>query len=160
MTNSEKLVSLLREKKLKIACAESCTGGLMAKKITDISGSSEIFELGVVAYANRIKTKILGVPATLLEEKGAVCGEVAAFMAKGACVIADSDIGTGITGIAGPGGGSPEKPVGLVYVAVYIKSIDKFFVGELHLKGDRDQIREATAEEVIAKVIELVEKNN
>ena len=70
MTSSETLVTLLRSKKLKIACAESCTGGLMAKKITDISGSSEVFELGVVAYANRIKTKILGVPAALLEEQG------------------------------------------------------------------------------------------
>ena len=156
MTSSETLVQLLRNKKLKIACAESCTGGLLAKKITDISGSSEIFELGVVAYANRIKTKILGVPAKLLEEKGAVCAEVAAFMAKGVCALSDSDIGTGITGIAGPGGGTPEKPVGLVYVAVYVKSTDKVYVGELHLNGDRSEIRDATAEKVIAKVIELV----
>lgn len=156
MTSSEALVSLLRNKKLKIACAESCTGGLLAKKITDISGSSEIFELGVVAYANRIKTKILGVPAKLLEEKGAVCAEVAAFMAKGVCALSESDIGTGITGIAGPGGGTPEKPVGLVYVAVYMKSTDKVYVGELHLNGDRSEIRNATAEKVISKVIELV----
>lgn len=159
MTNSEKLVSLLTEKGLKIACAESCTGGLMAKKITDVSGSSEIFELGVVAYANRIKTKVLGVPAKLLEDKGAVCAEVAGFMAKGVCILAGSDIGTGITGIAGPTGGTPEKPVGLVYVAVYIRSIDKFFVGELRLDGARDQIRNTTAEKVIAKVIELIEEN-
>ena len=156
MTSSEALVSLLRNKKLKIACAESCTGGLLAKKITDISGSSEIFELGVVAYANRIKTTILGVPAKLLEEKGAVCAEVAAFMAKGVCALSESDIGTGITGIAGPGGGTPEKPVGLVYVAVYMKSTDKVYVGELHLNGDRSEIRNATAEKVISKVIELV----
>ncbi|MBQ7014980.1 MAG: CinA family protein [Clostridia bacterium] len=156
MTSSEALVSLLRNKKLKIACAEPCTGGLLAKKITDISGSSEIFELGVVAYANRIKTKILGVPAKLLEEKGAVCAEVAAFMAKGVCALSESDIGTGITGIAGPGGGTPEKPVGLVYVAVYMKSTDKVYVGELHLNGDRSEIRNATAEKVISKVIELV----
>lgn len=158
MTSSETLVTLLRSKKLKIACAESCTGGLMAKKITDISGSSEVFELGVVAYANRIKTKILGVPAALLEEKGAVCAEVAGFMAKGVCVLAGSDIGTGITGIAGPGGGTPEKPVGLVYVAVYVKSTDKYYVGELRLDGDRDQVRNATAEKVISKVNELVSK--
>ena len=156
MTSSEALVSLLRNKKLKIACAESCTGGLLAKKITDISGSSEIFELGVVAYANRIKTKILGVPAKLLEEKGAVCAEVAAFMAKGVCALSESDIGTGITGIAGPGGGTSEKPVGLVYVAVYVKSTDKVYVEELHLNGDRSEIRNATAEKVISKVIELV----
>lgn len=159
MTNSEKLVSLLREKDLKIACAESCTGGLMAKKITDVSGSSEVFELGVVAYANRIKTKVLGVPAKLLEDKGAVCAEVAGFMAKGVCLLSGSDIGAGITGIAGPTGGTPEKPVGLVYVAVYLRSIDKFFVGELHLDGEREQIRNTTAEKVIMKVIELVENN-
>ena len=156
MTGSENLVTLLRSKKMKIACAESCTGGLLAKKITDISGSSEVFELGVVAYANRIKTKILGVPEKLLEEKGAVCAEVAGFMAKGVCMLSGSDIGTGITGIAGPGGGTPEKPVGLVYICVYVKSTDKFYVGELRLNGDREQIRDLTAERVIAKVIEIL----
>lgn len=156
MTSSETLVTLLRSKKMKIACAESCTGGLLAKRITDVSGSSEIFELGVVAYANRIKTKILGVPAQLLEEKGAVCAEVAGFMAKGVTIISDSDIGVGITGIAGPGGGTPQKPVGLVYIAVYMKNTDKIYIGELHLEGDRAQVRNATVEKVIAKVIELV----
>ena len=158
MTSSEAVVSLLRCKKMIIACAESCTGGLMAKRITDISGSSEIFEMGIVAYANRIKTKLLGVPTQLLEEKGAVCAEVARFMAEGVCFISDSDIGVGITGIAGPGGGSQEKPVGLVYISIYLKENNNFYVEELHLEGDRSQVRNATVEKVFAKVIELVEK--
>lgn len=156
MTTAEKLVSELRNKKMKIACAESCTGGLMAKKITDVSGSSEIFELGVVAYANRIKTKILNVPQALLEEKGAVCGEVASYMAKGVCLVGDSHIGTGITGIAGPGGGSAEKPVGLVYIGVYVKDEDKCYVEELRLSGSRDEIRNETAERVMNKVLHII----
>lgn len=156
MTNAESLVALLKEKKMKIACAESCTGGLMAKKITDVSGSSEVFELGVVAYANRIKTKVLNVPEDLLAAKGAVCAEVAEYLAKGVCLLGESEIGTGITGIAGPGGGTPEKPVGLVYISVYIKSEDKFFTEELRLNGSREQVRNATSEHVLEKVIDIV----
>lgn len=156
MIDVAKIVELLKEKKMKIACAESCTGGLLAKKITDIGGCSEIFELGVVAYANRIKTKILGVPQSLLDEKGAVCAEVAQYMASGVCSLSESDIGVGITGIAGPGGGSPEKPVGLVYISIYIKSRNENFVQELRLSGDRKQIRELVTAKVFEKVFELI----
>lgn len=101
-----------------ITTAESCTGGLLAKRITDQPGSSEIFRLGLITYANEAKEKILGVPHDLLMAHGAVSAEVAASMAENARRINKSALGVGITGIAGPGGGTPEKPVGLVYIAL------------------------------------------
>ena len=111
-------VNLLSERKMTIATAESCSGGLLAKRITDIPGASQVFEMGAVTYANRIKTLLLGVPEELLEKHGAVSEEVAAAMAEGVREKAGSDIGIGITGIAGPDGGTEEKPVGLIYVGL------------------------------------------
>lgn len=101
-----------------LATAESCTGGLLAKRITDVSGASQVFEMGAVTYANRIKEKVLGVSHQTLEAHGAVSEETAREMARGIRLAAGSDLGVGITGIAGPGGGTPEKPVGLVYIAL------------------------------------------
>ncbi|MDU7338560.1 MAG: competence/damage-inducible protein A [Clostridium sp.] len=112
------IVNLLSERKLTIATAESCSGGLLAKRITDIPGSSSIFEMGAVTYANRIKTLLLDVPEEMLEKHGAVSEEVAAAMAQGIREKSGSDIGIGITGIAGPDGGTEEKPVGLIYVGL------------------------------------------
>ena len=117
-TLEELVVKLLKKKKKKIAVAESCTGGLLAKRITDVAGSSEVFELGCVTYANSVKEKILGVERLKLEKHGAVSPEVAVEMAEGVRKLSDADIGIGITGIAGPGGGTDEKPVGLVYIAL------------------------------------------
>lgn len=112
------LVHLLSERKLKIALAESCTGGLVAQRITGIPGASDVFECGVVSYANRIKEKELGVKHETLVKYGAVSVQTAHEMAAGILAAAGADIGVGITGIAGPGGGTPEKPVGLVFVGV------------------------------------------
>lgn len=112
------VVKELQEKGKKIATAESCTGGLLAKRITDVSGSSDVFEMGAVTYANRIKEDILGVSHETLEKHGAVSEETAREMAQGIVKRAKADIGIGITGIAGPGGGTEEKPVGLVYIAL------------------------------------------
>lgn len=112
----EVLGKLLREKELTIAVAESCTGGLITDRITNVSGSSEYFERGVVAYSNRSKVELLGVPPKLIEAHGAVSKEVAEAMARGIRTKAGSSIGLSTTGIAGPGGGSTEKPVGLVWV--------------------------------------------
>ena len=114
----ELVVRELSARGLKLATAESCTGGLLAKRITDIPGSSDVFEMGAVTYANRIKTMVLDVPEDMLERHGAVSEEVARAMAEGIRRKAGSDLGIGITGIAGPGGGTPEKPVGLVYIAL------------------------------------------
>lgn len=101
-----------------IALAESCTGGLVASRLTDVPGSSEYFKGGVVAYANDVKEKVLGVPAAVLEQNGAVSPETAVAMAEGIRKVIGADIGVGITGIAGPTGATLEKPVGLVYIAV------------------------------------------
>lgn len=109
---------LLREKGLTIACAESCTGGLLTSRLTDVAGSSDYVMGSIVSYTNEVKIKELGVPSDLLAEQGAVCEDVAKAMAEGAQTKLSTDIGVGITGIAGPDGGSKEKPVGLVYIAV------------------------------------------
>ncbi|MDE5833170.1 MAG: nicotinamide-nucleotide amidohydrolase family protein [Desulfovibrio sp.] len=102
----------------KVSAAESCTGGLIAKRITDVPGSSAIFGLGVVSYSNEAKINVLGVDPVLLRDFGAVSPQVALAMAKGCARLARADYGIGVTGIAGPDGGSPEKPVGLVYIAL------------------------------------------
>jgi len=114
----EVVAGLLRNRKLKLALAESCTGGLLAARLTEVPGASNFFERAFVTYSNRSKVEELGVDAGLLERFGAVSDEVAAAMAAGARRAAGTDIGVGITGIAGPDGGTPEKPVGLVYVAL------------------------------------------
>ncbi|WP_279478623.1 nicotinamide-nucleotide amidohydrolase family protein [Aureimonas sp. SK2] len=100
-----------------VASAESCTGGLVAAAITDVAGSSAVFGMGFVTYSNEAKARLLGVPAELLERHGAVSREVALAMAEGALRTAGSDVAVAITGIAGPGGGSEAKPVGLVHFA-------------------------------------------
>lgn len=114
----ELVVKELKEKGMTIATAESCTGGLLSKRLTDVSGSSQVFETGIVSYANSTKMKLLGVPKQVLEKHGAVSEECAAAMAQGVQRLAGSTIGIGITGIAGPGGGTDEKPVGLIYIAL------------------------------------------
>ncbi|MFI3206081.1 MAG: competence/damage-inducible protein A [Clostridia bacterium] len=112
------LVAELKKQGKTIATAESCTGGLLAKRITDISGSSDVFETGVVSYANKTKTKLLGVSEEILKEHGAVSAECAKAMAEGMLKLSGADIAISTTGIAGPNGGTTEKPVGLVYMAV------------------------------------------
>ena len=138
-TLPETVVSLLREKKLTIASAESCTGGMFAKMIVDIPGSSEIMNESIVTYANSAKMKYLGVRSETLEKFGAVSEETAREMAEGIAKAADSDVGVAFTGIAGPDGGSDEKPVGLVYMAV--KYRDETIVKKLTLKGNREKVR-------------------
>lgn len=117
-TLEQTVVQVLAEKGLKVSTAESCTGGLLSQRITAIPGSSQVFECGVCSYANTIKEKLLGVPADVLEQYGAVSPQTAIAMAKGSKALSGADIAVGITGIAGPDGGTPEKPVGLVYISV------------------------------------------
>jgi len=112
------IVSLLREKKLTLSVAESCTGGSLAGRITDVAGSSDVFLAGYVTYANEAKEKTLGVPADLLAAHGAVSEPVAAAMAEGARRISGADFALSTTGIAGPGGGTENKPVGTVYIGL------------------------------------------
>jgi nicotinamide-nucleotide amidase len=112
------VVALLKQHKATVATAESCTGGLVAHRIATVSGASDVFNTGIVAYANETKRNLLGVNADVLNEFGAVSEQVCAEMAEGARARYGATIGVGITGIAGPTGGTPEKPVGLVYVGV------------------------------------------
>ena len=114
----ELVVKELTRRGLHLACAESCTGGLLASRITDIPGSSAAFQMGAVTYANEIKTLLLDVPEETLRQYGAVSEQTARAMAEGIVRKSGSELGIGITGIAGPGGGTPEKPVGLVYLAL------------------------------------------
>lgn len=133
---------LLRERGEAVAVAESCTGGWIAKMLTDIPGSSDYFERGVVTYSNESKTQTLRVPPELIEEHGAVSREVAGEMARRIRNQAGTTYGLSTTGIAGPAGGSPEKPVGLVYIG--LADGDEPYVGEHRLAGTREQIRALT----------------
>ena len=138
-TLEEVVGALLKQRRFTISVAESCTGGLLGARITNISGSSEYFERGVVTYSNRAKTELLGVPAELIERYGAVSSEVAAAMAQGIRHTAKTDMALSVTGIAGPGGGSEQKPVGLVYIGLATSQGVKIL--EQRFLGDREQIR-------------------
>jgi nicotinamide-nucleotide amidase len=132
-TLEEVVGKLLLEKKKKIAVAESCTGGMIGARLTNISGSSEYFERGVITYSNQAKTELLGVPGEIIEKHGAVSAEVALLMAEGVRRLARTDFGLSITGIAGPTGGTPQKPVGLVYIGFAHENgsvAKKFLFGE------------------------------
>lgn len=148
---AKQLVETLIAKKLTITTAESCTGGLIAARITDISGSSAVFEQGVVSYANSVKTKLLGVEPQALHEHGAVSSVVAQQMVSGAKQSSGADIAVAVTGIAGPTGGSPEKPVGLVFIGVAYKDVVQ--TERFVFQGDREHIRK----QAVAAAIELAQ---
>jgi PncC family amidohydrolase len=133
----------LLKKKLTIAAAESCTGGLISKLLTDYPGSSAYFTLGVVTYSNGAKKNILDIPLSLIDKEGAVSRAVAVKMADSARKLGKADIGLGITGIAGPGGGSPTKPVGTVFIG--LSTIRKTICKKFHFSGNRPSIRKKAA---------------
>jgi PncC family amidohydrolase len=141
----EKVVGrLLTEQKLTIALAESCTGGLIAHRLTDVPGSSAYFIGGVVSYANEAKEQMLGVSHQILQEHGAVSEETAREMARGVRRLLQTDVTLAVTGIAGPSGGTPEKPVGLTYIALTAEDLERC---ERHLwKGNRQANKEQSAE--------------
>ena len=128
----------------RIALAESCTGGLAAARLTSIPGSSDVFLGGVVAYDNAVKRDVLGVPDTMLREHGAVSEPVVRAMASGVRRVIGAELGVSITGIAGPGGGSPEKPVGTVFIGLDLEG--RVTAWRRHYLGDRDEIRRRTAQ--------------
>jgi nicotinamide-nucleotide amidase len=151
------LLELCRGKKLRIATAESCTGGLVAAALTEISGSSDVVERGFVTYSNAAKQAMLGVPPATLGQFGEVSRETAEAMATGALANSLAELAVSITGIAGPGGGSPEKPVGLVHFAAASKR-----GGLIHREkrfGDigRSKVRQASVIEALAMLRELAE---
>ena len=135
--------ALLLKNKMTIAVAESCTGGLTSALLTQLSGSSKYFISGMVAYSNEMKINTLGVPAIIIAKKGAVSADVALLMAKNIKKIANANFGIGITGIAGPTGGTPDKPVGTVFVAV--SGRNKTICRKFRFKGRRTTIRKKAA---------------
>lgn len=137
------VIELLRRSKLTLAAAESCTGGGLGQRLTSVAGSSDVFKGGVVSYANSAKEDLLEVSAEILQKHGAVSRECASAMAEGARAALKADVGVSITGVAGPGGGTAEKPVGLVYVG--IAGAGRADVRQLNLIGGREEIRSRSA---------------
>jgi nicotinamide-nucleotide amidase len=148
-----RLLALYSARALKLATAESCTGGLVAGLLTEIAGSSDVVERGFVVYSNEAKTDLLSVPADLIRRHGAVSAGVAAAMAEGAIKHSRADVAVSITGIAGPGGGSAGKPVGLVYLAVQRRN-GPGKVERAVFPGDRSAIRRASVERALAILTE------
>lgn len=150
---NEKLVLKLIEKNITVAAAESCTGGLLSSAFVDVPGSSDIFLEGVVTYSNDAKVR-LGVDSSALKDYGAVSVQVALQMAKAVKNRAGSMVGISTTGIAGPGGGSAEKPVGLVYTAIVTDNSENVY--KLNLSGDRSSVRKQTVDFMINKLYEML----
>ena len=152
---SSKVGKLLQDRGLTVATAESCTGGLLSHMLTAVSGSSGYFIGGVVAYSNRIKEEMLGVDSMTIIKHGAVSQETAKEMAQGVCQKFNTDIGLSTTGIAGPTGGTLEKPVGLVWIGIHFG--DQTHTYECHFKGERGTVKRSTVKEVLTRLLEIIE---
>lgn len=144
MKLEEKIINELIKRKQTLTTAESCTGGLLAGRILNVSGASAVYNEGHITYSNEAKERLLGVSHDTLETYGAVSERTAAEMAKGAARAAKADVGLSTTGIAGPTGGTPEKPVGLVYVGCYYNG--EVTVKKCHFTGNREDNRNAAVE--------------
>ena len=151
----DQLAAALLARQQTLATAESCTGGLVGAALTNLPGSSAWYLGGVVAYANDLKIRLLGVPAETLAAHGAVSLETARAMAQGARAAAAADFAVSITGIAGPAGGTPEKPVGLVFIGVAAPHGTATF--KHHFSGSRAEIRQAATEAALRHLLEAVE---
>ncbi len=141
-TLEEALVDILKERKYSLATAESCTGGLLTARLVNVSGVSEVLKQGYVTYSNKAKHRLLGIPKGLIKKYSPVSDRVAAEMAKGAAANAGADVAIAVTGIAGPHGGTEEKPVGTVFIACSVKG--QVTVREYHFDGNREKIRESS----------------
>jgi nicotinamide-nucleotide amidase len=150
----QQLATELLQRGQRVCTAESCTGGLIAKSFTDLAGSSDWFDRGFVTYSNAAKSEMLTVPAALIEDYGAVSEAVANAMASGALRHSEADYAVAVTGVAGPGGGSAEKPVGTVWIAV--ASVDQLVARRHLFAGDRGAVRAATLVSAIEALLELL----
>lgn len=150
------LVQILQKKNMHISTAESCTGGLLSALITEVPGSSDIFDESIITYSNEAKMRELGVKKSTLDNFGAVSYETAKEMAEGICAYTGADIGVGITGIAGPGGGTDEKPVGTVYAGICINGL--VTVIKMHHDGDRSCVRQNTCHDVLKELLAMLDK--
>ena len=149
-----RVLDLFRARGLKLATAESCTGGLVAATLTEIAGSSDVVDCGFVTYSNEAKQNLLGVPAATLKRHGAVSGETATAMAAGALKNSQADVAVAITGIAGPGGGSKQKPVGLVHFAAASRDGRRIASSRRYGKIGRRRVRQRS----VAEAFELLRK--
>lgn len=147
------VVKLLKKLELTVTTAESCTGGMLAARLVNVPGVSDVFREGFITYANKSKRKILGVSKSTLKKYGAVSEQTAKEMATGGVFATDADVCIAITGLAGPDGGTDEKPVGLVYIACYLK--DNVTVEKYQFKGDRNKIREQS----VVKALDLLRRS-
>ena len=155
---NQKIVSLLKRKKLKIAVAESCTGGMLSSAITTVSGSSKVFTLGLVTYSNQAKTSILKIPKKIISEHGAVSVQCCLAMVNNLSKISKSKACVSITGIAGPKGGSKQKPVGLVYIGIRIRK--KVVVNKCNFRNKgRVYIQKQTVKKSLNLLLKLVSSN-
>ena len=152
-----KIVNLLHERKVKLALAESCTGGLVGNRITDVPGSSEFFWGSVVAYAYEAKVALLGVSWDTLNTRGAVSRETVLEMARGTRRVLNTDIGVSVSGIAGPGGGTDEKPVGTTWIG--LAAGDGEWAKLYHFSGDRAQNKDAAADAALQLLLDYLEGN-
>ena len=151
---SQTIVKLLKRKKLKISFAESCTGGLLSSSITSISGSSKVFTLGLVTYSNKAKINVLKVPKNIIIKHGAVSYETCLYMVKNLYKISKTNISVSITGIAGPKGGTKNKPVGLVYIG--IKKANKTIIKKYQFKNKkRNYIQKATVNRALNLILSI-----
>ncbi|MEC7137005.1 MAG: CinA family protein [Pseudomonadota bacterium] len=159
MTLNKKVVSLLKRKKLKIAFAESCTGGLLSSAITSVSGSSEVFTMGLVTYSNKAKTSILKISPKIIKRYGAVSVQCSLAMVNNLSKISKSKVCVSITGIAGPNGGSKQKPVGLVYIGIRLGK--KFIVNKCNFKNKgRIFIQKQTVKKTLNLLVQLIRRDS
>ena len=152
----QKISMSLQTQKLMVATAESCTGGLLANMLTNVSGSSDYFDRGIISYSNKSKIELLNVSENLLKKNGAVSKEVAVAMAEGARIKSNVDIGISTTGIAGPTGGTKEKPVGLVFIAISTKEGN--YIKKFQFKGNRLENKQKACKEALTMLLNVLEK--
>jgi PncC family amidohydrolase len=155
---AETVLSAARKKKMKIVTAESCTGGLVSGALTEISGSSDVFDRGFVTYSNDAKMTHIGVSRKTIADFGAVSAETALEMAIGALSASHADIALSVTGVAGPTGGTKAKPVGLVYIGIAFRKGGKSFTIENHFDGNRAEIRMKTVKAALKALKKEVER--
>lgn len=152
---NKKIAQKLKKSHLTLGIAESCTGGLLSKTVTDLPGASKYFKGAIIAYNNDIKASILKINRSLISKYGAVSPEIANKMSEAARKQLNTDIGLSVTGIAGPGGGSKKKPLGLVYISASGK--ERFLAKKFHFKGSRAIIRKKTVESALQLLREILE---
>jgi len=155
---ARQVIHLYAEQKKRIVTAESCTGGLVAAALTDVPGASAVFERGFISYSNDAKIDVLGILPEMLDQYGTVSAEVAEAMAKGALEYSHADVAVSVTGIAGPKGGTPSKPVGLVFFGLATRDGIQFHL-RCEFSGDRDSIRAQSREEALKLLLSAIKEN-